>query len=279
MTTGNGVQNAVSAQNAVAQRPRPRVAIHSLTGCAGCQLTVYFIKDRLLDFLGAVDIVAAPMIKGKNDPGPYDVCFVEGSVCSERDIEHLKEWRKASKILVALGTCATHANVQGIKNFMDAKAVQERVYGEHATNLSGHATPVAPSPIDAYVTVDYRISGCPPEEVEFLRFIKELLVGMKPRIYNEPVCVECTKRETDCLLEKGIECMGPLIRGGCNALCPAVKHGCTGCHGPIEEANIPQTMELLKACGVPLALINQHLQKYAGKDFERLGAAIRAATK
>lgn len=255
---------------------RPRVAIHSITGCAGCQLTVYFVKDRLLDFFGAVDLVAAPMIKGKNDPGPYDICFVEGAVCSQRDLAHLKEWRKQSKLLVALGTCATHANVQGIKNFRDAKDVQERVYGQNPKNLEGELAPVPPTPIDAHVDVDYKISGCPPEEVEFLKFIKQYLVGMDPRIYHEPVCVECTKREVRCLLEDGKECMGPLIRGGCNALCPAVNHGCTGCHGPIAEANIQQTIELLKVNGVPLHIINQHLQKYAGREFEKLGAAIRA---
>lgn len=257
------------------ERRKPRIAIHSLTGCAGCQLTVYFIKDKLLDFFGAVDVVAAPMIKGRNDPGPYDVCFIEGSVCSERDLEHLKKWREASKVLVALGTCATHANVQGIKNFKDAQQTEERVYGPDAVNLRGLSTPVSPTPIDAHVAVDYKISGCPPEEIEFLRFIKEYLVGMKPRIYHEPVCVECTKRETRCLLEDGHECLGPLIRGGCNALCPAVKHGCTGCHGPLEEGNIPQMMVLLKANGVPVHLLRQHLQKYAGTDFERLGAALR----
>lgn len=261
--------------NAAEQKRRPRIAIHSITGCAGCQLTIYFVKDKLLDFLGAVDIVAAPMIKGRNDPGPYDICFVEGSVCTARDLEHLKHWREVSKVLVAFGTCATHANVQGIKNFRDGQAVEEYVYGKDAANLKGLATPVAPTPLEAHVKVDYRISGCPPEETEFLRFVKEFLIGMEPRIYAEPVCVECTKREIRCLLEDGKECMGPLVRGGCNALCPGVSHGCTGCHGPIDEANIPQAIKLLKANGIPLHLINQRLQKYAGRDFERLGAAIR----
>ncbi len=258
---------------------RPRIAIHSITGCAGCQLTIYFIKDKLLDFLGLVDIVAAPMIKGKNDPGPYDICFVEGSVCSERDLKNLKRWREASKVLVAFGTCATHANVQGIKNFKDAYEVEEAVYGDNPTNLRGGSKPLKPGPLEDFVKVDFKISGCPPEEIEFLRFVKEVLIGLNPRIYHEPVCVECTKREIRCLLEDGHECLGPLIRGGCNAICPGVNHGCTGCHGPIEEANIPQSIELLKKCGVPLHIINQHLQKYAGNKFEKMGAAIREELK
>ncbi len=253
---------------------KPKIAIQSITGCAGCQLTIYFIKDKLLDFLGAIDLVAAPMIKGKNDPGPYDVCFVEGSVCSKRDLEHLKEWRAQSKVLVAFGTCATHANVQGIKNFMDSKKVQERVYESNPKNLQGEQAPVAPTPIEDHIEVDFKISGCPPDEIEFLKFVKQFLIGMNPRIYNEPVCVECTKREIRCLLEDGKECMGPLIRGGCNALCPGVNHGCTGCHGPVAEGNIPQTIELLKDCKIPLKIIHQHMQKYAGLEFKKLGEAI-----
>jgi coenzyme F420-reducing hydrogenase gamma subunit len=249
---------------------KPKIAIHSITGCAGCQLTIYFIKDLLLDVLGAIDLVAAPMIKGKNSEGPYDICFVEGLVASQDDLELVKKWREQSKILVAWGTCATHGNVPGIKNFMQTEKVERAQY-DNTSHLKGRISVVKPTPIEAHVKVDFNISGCPPEETEFLKFVKEALMGMNPRIYNEPVCVECTKREIKCILEDGEECLGPLIRGGCNALCPGVKHGCTGCHGPIPQSNIPQTIELLKENGINSELIIKRLRKYAGLKFEELG--------
>ncbi|MFH1589441.1 MAG: hypothetical protein ABIB43_02655 [archaeon] len=256
------------------EKRKPRVAIQSITGCAGCQLTIYFIQDKLLQILGAIDLVAAPMIKGKNEEGPYDICFVEGMVASKRDLEHLKKWREESTFLVAWGTCATHGNVQGIKIFKDENEVENTVYKDKK-NLTDKNKPIAPSPIEDHVKVDYRISGCPPEEIEFLRMMQHFLTNVKPVVYNEPVCVECTQREIKCLLEDGKECLGPLIRGGCNALCPGLNHACTGCHGPLEHANIPQVLKLLEQNGIPKELVKQRLQKYAGKTFEKLGADLK----
>lgn len=253
---------------------KPRVAIHSITGCAGCQLVIYFIRDKLLDILGAVNLVAAPMIKGKNEEGPYDICFVEGLVASKRDLEHLKKWREQSKFLVAWGTCATHGNVPGIKIYSKVKDIDEKVYKGKA-NLQGLEEPVQPTPIEKHVKVDYSISGCPPSEIEFLRLIQHFLMKMKPVVYNEPVCVECTLNETRCLLEDGKECLGPMIRGGCEAICPKAGYECTGCHGPLDSANIPQVIKLLAQNGISKELIKQRLQKYAGMKFEELGAIIK----
>lgn len=256
------------------EKPKPKVAIHSITGCAGCQLVIYFIRDKLLEILGEIDLVSAPMIKGKNQPGPYDICIVEGMVASEQDLEHLKKWREESKILVAWGTCATHGNVPGIKIFEDDEKVENTVYN-NKSNLTGKNKPVKPTPIEQHVKVDFSISGCPPAEIEFMRMMQHFLMGMKPRVYNEPVCVECTLNENLCLLDDGKECLGPMIRGGCNALCPNANHPCTGCHGPLEDANISQVIKLLERNGISKELIKQRLQKYAGLKFEELGAELR----
>ena len=251
---------------------RLRVAIHSLTGCAGCQLTIYFLAEKFLELSELVDIAAAPMIKEHNSSGPYDVCFVEGLVAHERDIRHLKEWRKASKLLVAFGTCATHANVPAMRLFMDEESVVKAVYDDSPPQ--GELRMVEPSPLERFVKVDYSLSGCPPSENEFLRFMRDLLVKRLPVVYNEPVCVECTLREINCLLEQGKECLGPLTRGGCNALCPALAHGCTGCHGPVEYANFKEVMRLLARHGRDVTLIKNRLKKYAGPKIKELGVDL-----
>jgi len=261
--------------NHIPEKVTPRVAIHSITGCAGCQLTIYFIKDALLKLLGAINIVAAPMIKSKNEEGPYDICFVEGSVSCEDDLEHLKKWREQSKYLVALGTCATHGNVQGMVHYQNFELAKKRVYKEeNPINLADGRTPILSTAIDQHVEVDFHISGCPPDEIEILKFIKTFLLGARPAIYNEPVCVECTLRQTRCILEDGKECLGPVIRGGCNALCPAVGHPCTGCRGPTHECNVPQIVRLLSHSGISEEIVRTHLQKYAGKEYEELGVHL-----
>jgi hypothetical protein len=35
-----------------------KVGIQSITGCAGCQLSIYFIEDVLLELLEKIDLVA-----------------------------------------------------------------------------------------------------------------------------------------------------------------------------------------------------------------------------
>ncbi len=259
-------------QDEIAHNKRkPVVAIKSLTGCAGCQLTIYFIKDQLLNFANAFELVDATMIGLKKD-GPYDICIVEGMVAKQEDLDQLKEWREKSRLLVAWGTCATHANVQGMKSMMDEGVAEKIVYGsKKPKNLIGKNKSLEPTPIKDHVKVDYEISGCPPEETEFLRMMKELLLGLNPTIYEEPVCVECTQREIYCLLEQGRACLGPLTRGGCDALCPGVNHGCTGCHGPVKVANIPQGVKMLKSKGLSLKEVKQALMKYATHEYIAMG--------
>ena len=267
-------------QDEIAHKKRkPVVAIKSLTGCAGCQLTIYFIKDQLLKFASVFDLVDATMIGLKKD-GPYDICIVEGMVAKQEDLDQLKEWRKQSKLMVAWGTCATHANVQGMKKMLAKGYAEKEAYNTKSPmNLKGLNKSLEPTPIKAHVKIDFEISGCPPEETEFLKMMKELLLGLNPRIYQEPVCVECTQREIHCLLDQGRACLGPLTRGGCDALCPAVNHGCTGCHGPIEIANIPQSVKLLKDKGLSLKEVKQALAKYATHEYIAMGMNLDEKSK
>jgi coenzyme F420-reducing hydrogenase gamma subunit len=261
------------------QKRKPVVAIKSLTGCAGCQLTIYFIKDQLLNFATAFDIVDASMIGLKKD-GPYDICIVEGMVAKQEDLDQLKQWREESTLMVAWGTCATHANVQGMKQMLENGFAEKEAYGtKRPKNLVGKNKSLEPTPIKAHVKINYEISGCPPEEVEFLKMMKQLLLGLNPTIYQEPVCVECTQREIHCLLEQGRACLGPLTRGGCDALCPGVNHSCTGCHGPVEIANIPQAVKLLQDKGLSLKQVKQALAKYATHEYIAMGMNLDEKSK
>ncbi|MBR9676691.1 oxidoreductase [Candidatus Woesearchaeota archaeon] len=241
-----------------------KVGIQSITGCAGCQLTIYFIRDILLDILGVIDLVAAPMIKSKNSDGPYDILFVEGLVANQNDKKKLVEWRKKSKVLIALGACASHGCTPAIKNFIDDKIV----HSPYAK--TNHLKSVKPTPLTEHVTVDAKIVGCPPNRDEITTILKDVLLGKKIRENPNPVCHECSLKENNCLLELGRECMGPVINGGCEALCPSVNHSCTGCRGPIPDANIQSYFDLLLEKGISVELAKERLNKYAGLAFEKL---------
>ncbi|MFH1506778.1 MAG: oxidoreductase [archaeon] len=254
---------------------KPKIAIESITGCAGCQLNIYFLEDVLLDLVDKVEIVSARMIKGENEYiGKCDYIFVEGSVCSESDLEDLKKWREQAKFLVALGTCATHGNMQQMKNLMDAQEVEKEAYTK-----TKHLKSVTPTPIHKHVTVDYSLSGCPPYKGEILRFMKDIVLGNKPRVWQHPVCEECVFKENNCFLEMGKSCMGPLTRGGCEALCPGVNHPCTGCHGPTDDVNLASGIKLFKEKGFNMKQIQQELDKYAGTTYKELEKTAKCLKK
>lgn len=243
---------------------KPKIGLFGLTGCGGCELAVIFTEDILLDLLKEIDLVAAPFFKEDNKE-KYDIALVGGLVADKNDIKKLKEYRENSKILIALGACAVHGNVPSLKNFMNKKEVEKSAY-----ESTKHLESVTPSPISDHVRIDFFIPGCPPRSKEIVKYIKDYLLGKKLVENKKPVCFECNLKENYCLLQKGKECMGPLTRAGCDALCPSVNKECTGCSGPIEDGNIEELKKIFKDKGLDADVIISKINKYAGLEFKRL---------
>ncbi len=242
---------------------RPKIAIVGFSCCEGCQIQFLNLGETLLNILGAADIVNFRFAKGENQAGPFDIAFVEGSIVAPEEVEALKEVREKSKLLIALGVCACCGGVQSIKNFLPHLEVRRRVYGnaklEHEAAEEVH-------PIDDYVKVDHYIPGCPFDRKGFLDTLKLALMGKKPSPIDYNVCAECKLRENGCLLDKKIFCMGPVIRGGCNALCPTRNYPCEGCWGPSADAEgrIGAFLEILRAHSISKEEITLKFRKYAG---------------
>src|SRR3990170_4565487 len=83
-----------------------KIGFYGITGCAGCQLSVIFNEDDIIDMLSLVDLHAFPFIKEENLEEEFDIVFMEGLVADKADLEKLMEVRKHTKKLVALGACA-----------------------------------------------------------------------------------------------------------------------------------------------------------------------------
>ncbi len=246
-----------------------RVGVHSITGCAGCQLSIYFIEDVLLELLNKIDLVAAPMIKEKNEEEGYDLLYVEGSVSSQEDLDNLLKWREKTKVLVALGVCACHGGVQSMKHLLsekEAKETEQVVYSKFPSEP--RVKPITSAPIHKHVKVDFYIPGCPPDKEEIVQVIKWLLQGRRLKVFDKAVCHECSLRENHCLLDQGIECLGPLMNGGCKALCPSFNHPCTGCRGLLDDANLESGKQVLKDKGFEPDLIIKRMTKYNALQFK-----------
>ncbi len=102
--------------------------------------------------------------------------------------------------------------------------------------------------------------------------VKDLVKGKTPKEKDYCVCVECKLKETKCLFEDGIVCLGPVTYAGCDAPCPAVRAQCDGCRGPLPDGNIGEEINLLKKHGVSKGDIKRMFRKYAlsDKKFKRV---------
>jgi len=250
---------------------KPKIAIIGLSCCEGCQIQFLNLSEVLLDILDVADIVNFRFAKGENLPGPFDIAFVEGSIVAPEEVTVIKDVREKSRILIALGICACYGGVQSMKNFFPHGEVRRRVYGD--VKLT-HEAAEEVHPLDDYVKVDHYIPGCPFDRKGFLDTLKLVLMDKKPSPIDYNVCAECKLRENGCLLDKKIPCMGPVVRGGCNVLCPTRNYPCEGCWGPSEDAEerIEAFLEILRSYGIPEDEITMKFRKYAGstKPFRRL---------
>ncbi len=221
---------------------KPKVAFFEFADCEGCQLcAIDLTPEQLLDLIAVVDIVEfREAMSEKSDS--YDIAIVEGSITRDSDIPRLKKIRETANIVVALGACAAISGINALKNFQTKEEYQKAVYPDEPNK---YETTTAKS-IGEIIRVDAVIPGCPIDTDEFLRVIKNLVLGKKPEIPDYPVCVECKKNENICVYEKGIQCLGPVIRAGCNARCPSNGGYCFGCRGLIPEPNLNSQQDIMQ---------------------------------
>jgi len=225
---------------------KPKVAFFDFTGCEGCQLEALNLDGQeLLDLLNAVDIVNFREVKTEREDN-YDIAFVEGSISRESEIPRLQKIRNQAKIVVAFGACACIGGINCLKNNLPMEEALRIVYGEDAR----YYDTIPARPISAVIPVDYYVGNCPPITSELLKVIKALLLGRKPDIPNYPVCTQCKMVGNVCVFERGMTCLGPVTRAGCDAICVTAGRHCWGCRGLVDDPNVDSEKEILKKYGL-----------------------------
>lgn len=223
-------------------------------------MAIFDLGPKLLQLLNQVEIADFPLIEDLPEPDHYDIVFVEGAVVSQEDENRLKQVRQKSDILAAIGSCACLGGIAEIKNYQDKDERLRYVY----KNIEGlHNAPV--KSLRQVVKVDYQIPGCPMNSEEFLRIAVELAAGKKPKIFQRSVCYECQLANNDCLLQKDLPCLGPIILGGCGAPCPSANYPCDGCRGPRPNLTVSALQNMKKLLAKKIGA------KEAEMIFERFG--------
>jgi coenzyme F420-reducing hydrogenase gamma subunit len=166
---------------------------------------------------------------------------VEGNPLTEDNLKLLKAARRRSKLLIALGNCAAMGGIPEIRNYQEGastiKHVYKYIHGIHNPEIKE---------LDNFVKVDFTLPGCPITAEEFLKYLPELLEGKVPTIHDQPVCLECQRKGNRCLLLDKKPCFGPMILGGCDAVCPTARMMCQGCRGLRPLGNVKAMRATLK---------------------------------
>jgi coenzyme F420-reducing hydrogenase gamma subunit len=232
---------------AMPKSKKPKLAVWKFASCDGCQLSLLDCEDELLAMAGTVEIAYFPEASRAVVKGPYDISLVEGSITTPHDAERIHAVRRASKLLVTIGACATAGGIQALRNFKDVKEFISLVYATPAyIQTLGKSTPIAD-----HVFVDFELRGCPINKVQLLELLSALLCGRKPNIPTYSLCIECKRNGIVCMMvAKGVPCLGPVTQAGCGALCPAYNRGCYGCFGPKETPNTASLATVWTTLGV-----------------------------
>ena len=209
--------------------------------------------EALLEILSRdFEIVYSPTFLDLKEVPNVDLAIVEGGVRTKEDENLIKEVRAKSKILVAIGICATHGGVTSLGNVFSLKKLLEKEYSlVEKTQLPELEDLMYP--ICNFVDVDCYIPGCPPMPLLLVHTLKSIVSMKQPLRHQSVVCTECHRKiipakldrlygiyekEADavlCLVSQGFVCLGSLTREGCGAPCPRSGFTCFGCRGPPDS--------------------------------------------
>lgn len=230
-----------------------KASIVSLTCCAGCVSSFLNAGEALLQILSEdFEIVYSPTFVDLKEIPQVDLTIVEGGVRTESDEELIREVRAKSKILVALGMCATHGGITSLGNMLSLKKL---LHKEHSLLKSAKLPELKDLmyPVCQFVDVDYYVPGCPPMPLLIIHTLKSIVSGRAPLRHQSVVCAECHRKivpaKVDklygiyekeashelCLVSQGFVCLGSLTRDGCGAPCPRADFTCFGCRGPPDS--------------------------------------------
>jgi len=239
---------------------KPKFLVCSFTGCSGC-ISDLISLDIFPQFLERIEFQYFPFISDIKDIENCDIALIEGCVSEELQIDKLKKIRKNAKKVYAFGSCAAFGGILSLSN--EKKAI----------------------PISNFIEIDGIIPGCPPPSNLLGNILIRLIERKEINLPERSMCASCPLRTDtefelnteiiklfpeseqilvpeenfECFLKRGILCLGPIIRDGCEHIC--IKEGipCEGCMGPISKDFTSNVVNFL-------SLINlaKNLRKYKG---------------
>ncbi|MFM7070837.1 MAG: NADP oxidoreductase [Planctomycetota bacterium] len=132
-----------------ASTSKPTLATMWLDGCSGCHMSLLDMDERLIEIASRLEVVASPYVDTKELPTTIDVAIVEGAVSSEEDWHKVRDLRRRTRFLIALGDCAVTGNVPAMRNGFAIEDLMRRAYVETADHAMWPAQERAASEPDS----------------------------------------------------------------------------------------------------------------------------------
>ncbi len=171
-----------------------RVAMQWLEACAGCEMSLLDLDERLVELLQHVELTSSPITDLKHPPEDgVEVGILSGGIGNEGELAEAVRLRGRAKTLIALGDCAVTGGICTMRNFFTREEVLRRGYVETESTVDG-AIPSHEElpPLTARVTgvgdavpVDIYLPGCPPSADAIGYVLGELVAGRQPKLEGD----------------------------------------------------------------------------------------------
>ncbi len=146
---------------------RLKTGVFSFTCCEGCVVTfLEVLNSKFFEYEKSLDITHIRMLRSNKKIGSLDIAFIEGAISTESEARKLREIRKKSKFLIALGSGAINGYPSNQRNsFSEEKKQEISLLLKNLHQLKEI------SPLNKFVRVDDEIPGCPVNESELIKKI------------------------------------------------------------------------------------------------------------
>lgn len=144
-----------------------RIGWFTFTCCEDSSiLFVELLNDHYFEWKELLDFAHVKVLKSRNDLSNLDVAFVEGAISNNHEEKMLREIRKNSKKLVAIGSCAVTGMPSAQRNTFD-----ETTKKEIAPFLKSYHLWEKVKKLEEIVKVDAAVPGCPMDANLFLKAV------------------------------------------------------------------------------------------------------------